>query len=398
MDGRHRVAVTGVGVVASCGVGRKAFWDGLFVEPPNGRELPIHDFDPRQWYDKRELRRVDRFAQLARAAALEAWEDGGEPEPDPPLGGVMIGTGFGGYLTLEEQMRISMTEGEEYTNRFAIPMVMPNAAAAEVSIKLGWQGPCEAITTACATGTHNIAAGARLIEDGRCDVVLAGSTEGAMARTAVYGFARLTALSTSGVSRPFDARRDGFVFSEGSGVLLLERLDHAKARGAHIYALLLGSGSTADGLHITAPNPDGASAAECMRRALAAAGVSPEQVSHVNAHGTSTTNNDEAEARAIRSVFGSHRVPVTSTKGAHGHALGAAGSVEAVGCVLSLEHGIIPPTLGYGEPDPDLDIDVVAEPTPFEPGPILSNSFAFGGHNAALVFAPADWGREGGGA
>jgi 3-oxoacyl-[acyl-carrier-protein] synthase II len=385
---RVPVAVTGVGVVSVCGIGGDAFWKGLFDPPPIGRERRVEDFDASPYYKKSERRRVDRFAQFGVAASMMALDDGGDPEAAPERSGVVIGTGIGGLETLEAQIRILVEQGERYTVPYVIPMIMANAAAAETSMKLGWRGPCETITTACASGTHSIAAGARLIETDRCDVVLAGASEAPLAQTGVMGFARLTALSLSGTSRPFDAERDGFVISEGAAVLLLEREDRALARGAHVYARIAGAASTADAYHITKPQPAGSGAVDCMRLALDHAGVAPDEVAHVNAHGTSTEYNDAAEAVAIREVFGRHRVPVTSIKGATGHALGAGGAIEAASCVLAIENGVIPPTIGFTRLGDGLDIDVVATATPFLPGPVLSNSFAFGGHNGALVFTP----------
>lgn len=391
MHQRARVAVTGIGVIAPCGTGSKAFWAGLFHEPAPDRVRHVTDFDPADYYEKREIRRVDRFTQFAYAAAVLALEDSGAPDAVPERCGVVIGTGVGGICTTEDQMKIMIEEGERYTVPYVIPMMMPNAGAAETSMRLGWKGPCETVTTACAAGTHSIAAGARLIETGRCDAVLAGASEAPLARTGILGFARLTALSIEGRSRPFDRERDGFVIAEGAAVLLLERYDLARKRGAAIHAVLAGSASTADAFHITMPPPDGEGAVRCMRLALDDADVALEEVAYINAHGTSTEFNDIAEAAAIRSVFADHRVPVTSTKGATGHALGAGGAIEAAATCLSLGHGVIPPTLGFETPAEGLDIDVVGEARPFEPGPVLSNSFAFGGHNGALVFVPAEW-------
>ncbi|HEX5267004.1 MAG TPA: beta-ketoacyl-[acyl-carrier-protein] synthase family protein, partial [Acidimicrobiales bacterium] len=233
--------------------------------------------------------------------------------------------------------------------------------------------------------------GARLVASGRCDVVLAGGSEAAITGTSLAGFGNMTALSGLGISRPFDAERDGFVIAEGAAVLVLEELERARARGAHIYALVAGSASTADAYHITAPSPGGTGAATCMELALEDAGVTPDAVRHINAHGTSTPLNDAAEAEAITKVFGSPGPPVTSTKGVTGHALGAAGAIEAVAVALSIDRRLIPPTSGYEHPDPSIQLDVVAgEPRAWEPGPALSNSFGFGGHNGCLVLVPAD--------
>jgi 3-oxoacyl-[acyl-carrier-protein] synthase II len=389
---RRRVAVTGVGVVACCGIGADAFWDGLLGEPPDGERRAVVDFDPTDWFDNpKEARRTDRFAQFAFAAAAQALAQSGEPSGDPIKKGVWVGTGVGGLITIEEQILVLHDKGARRVSPFLVPMMMPNAAAAGISMRYGWQGPCETTVTACAAGTHSIANGARLIRDGRCDAVVAGSSEAAMTPTGIAGFTNMTALSSSGVSRPFDVRRDGFVMAEGGAVLVLEEWAAAERRGAAILAEVLGGASTADAHHITAPSPGGSGAVTCMELALADAEIDAADVCHINAHGTSTPLNDAAEAEAIAKVFGSPGPPVTSIKGITGHALAAAGALEAVSVVLSMVNRQIPPTSGYGEPDPELAaIDVVhGEPRTWEPGPTLSNSFGFGGHNGCLVFAPA---------
>jgi 3-oxoacyl-[acyl-carrier-protein] synthase II len=272
-----------------------------------------------------------------------------------------------------------------------IPMLMPNAAAARVSMRYGFRGPCETTVTACAAGTHSIGNAARLIFTGRCDAVVTGGTESSITTTGVAGFENMTALSTSGVSRPFDKDRDGFVMAEGAGVLVLEELEHARARGAVPLAEVLGSASTADAHHITAPSPGGSGAVTCMELALADAGINPEDVVQVNAHGTSTPLNDAAEAEAIVKVFGTKGPAVTSIKGVTGHSLGAAGALEAAAVVLSMQHGHIPPTANHVAAEDDLaPIDVVTgEGRDWTPGPTLSNSFGFGGHNGCVVFGPA---------
>jgi 3-oxoacyl-[acyl-carrier-protein] synthase II len=274
-------------------------------------------------------------------------------------------------------------------------MMMGNAGAAAISIRFGVRGPCETVVTACASATHAIGNAFRLVGDGRCDAVITGGAEAAISRAGglepigITAFANMTALSTSGHSRPFDRRRDGFVIAEGGGAIILEELGHAIARGAHIYAEVLGAGSTADAYHITAPAPGGEGAVACMELALADAGIAPESVAHINGHGTSTPLNDLAEAEAIEKVFGLPGPPVTSIKGVTGHSLGAAGALEAVASVLSIERGLIPPTAGLEEQDPEIHLDIVTgPPRAFDPGPVLSNSFGFGGHNGCLVFGP----------
>ncbi|MHB1930049.1 MAG: beta-ketoacyl-[acyl-carrier-protein] synthase family protein, partial [Acidimicrobiales bacterium] len=315
--------------------------------------------------------------------------------------GVVIGTGIGGITTFEEQHTALMERGARRVSPFLVPMMMGNRGAADVSMRYGFRGPCEATVTACAAGTHSVANGARLVATGRCDVVLAGSAEAAMTPLSLAGFANMTALSTSGISRPFDARRDGFVMGEGGAVLVLEDMDRAIARGAHVYAELAGAASNADAYHITAPSPEGAGAVACMDQALADADLSPERVTHVNAHGTSTPKNDAAVAEAMAKVFGAPGPAVTSIKGITGHSLGAAGSLEAVALALTFEHRLIPPTVGWEVPDPEIHLDLVTgEAREWEPGPALSNSFGFGGHNGTLVMvpAPARAGGRGGGA
>jgi len=389
MAGR-RVAVTGIGALARCGIGAEAFWQGLLEPAPEGSRA-IDDFDPDPYFDNvKESRRTDRFAQFALAVAQMALEQAGEITADPLRRGVIFGTGVGGLNTLEEQIWTYHEKGPRRVSPFLVPMMMSNAGAASISMRHGWQGPCETTVTACAAGTHSVANAARLIAYGRCDAVITGSAEAAMTPVGIQGFSNMTALSTSGVSRPFDVRRDGFVIAEGAGALILEDWDTAVARGATILAEVLGGASTADAHHITAPSPGGAGAIAAMELAMAEAGITPADVAQINAHGTSTPLNDAAEAEAISKVFGQPGPPVTSIKGVTGHSLGAAGALEAVAVVQSMLHGVIPPTAGYGEPDPDLaTIDIVTEARPWTPGPTLSNSFGFGGHNGCLVIAPA---------
>jgi 3-oxoacyl-[acyl-carrier-protein] synthase II len=387
----RRVAVTGIGVVAACGIGRDAFWTGLLAEPAPGVRR-IEGFDATELFGAKEVRRVDRFSQFTVAAAEEALADAGGREAlvvDPDRTGVMIGTGVGGLETLEGQIQVRIEKGPRRVSPFLVPMMMANAGAATVSMRFGFRGPCETTVTACAAGTHSIGNAARLIATGRCDVVLAGAAEAPLTETGIVGFNNMTALSTSGVSKPFDATRDGFVIAEGGAVLVLEEWDRAVARGAHIYAELAGAASNADAHHITAPSPGGSGAATCMELAIADAELSVGDIVHINAHGTSTALNDAAEAEAISKVFGTPGPAVTSTKGVTGHPLGAAGALEAVAVVLSIAHRQIPPTAGLTQPDPDIHLDLVmAGPRDWEPGPTLSNSFGFGGHNGCLVILP----------
>jgi len=386
----RRVVVTGIGVLSPAGTGHDAFWKGLQTPPPDRRERSVDDFDPTPWMSPKEARHVDRFTQLAVAAAAMALEASGAPDVDLGRAGVCLGTGIGGVGTLETQVGVLAARGPKRVSPFTIPMVMPNAGAASVSLRLGWRGPCETLTTACAAGTHSVAAGARMVADGRCEAVLAGGAESSMTPTTVAAFTTMTALSRTGLSRPFDVGRDGFCIAEGAAVLLLEERSAALGRGATVYGEVLGAASTCDAHHITAPAPGGTGAADCMRLALHDAGLSPGDIASVNAHGTSTPLNDAAEAQAVTAVFGPYAVPVTSIKGVTGHGLGAAGALEAAAVLLSFARRELPPTMGTEHVDPALEVDVVVDrPRAFRPGPSLSNSFGFGGHNGSLVLGPA---------
>jgi 3-oxoacyl-[acyl-carrier-protein] synthase II len=390
MRGDRRVAVSGLGVVAPCGTGRDAFWAGLLATPAAG-ERRIGDFDPTPFFDNpKAARRADRFTQLALAAATQALDQAGDVGGDPGRRGVLIGTGVGGLHTIEEQILVHHEKGPRRVSPFLVPMMMANAAAASLSMRYGWQGPCETTVTACAAGTHAIGNAARLIATGRCDAMLTGGSEAAMTPVGVQGFTNMSALSSSGVSRPFDVDRDGFVMAEGAALLVLEEWAYAQARGATIIGEILGAASNADAHHITAPSPGGSGAVACMELALDDAGLTPGAIGHINAHGTSTPLNDAAEAEAIVKLFGTPGPPVTSTKGVTGHALGAAGALEAAAVLLAIEHALVPPTSGCATLDPDLaPIDVVrGSPRRWSPAPALSNSFGFGGHNGCLVIGP----------
>ena len=385
----RRVVVTGIGVVSPAGTGLDAFWKGLQVLPEPARERRVEDFDPSPWLSGKQARHLDRFTHFAVAAAQMALDDCGDLlDVDPSRAGVQLGTGIGGVGTLETQVGVLAARGPGRVSPFTIPMVMPNAGAAAVSLRYGFQGPSETLTTACAAGTHSVSAGARMVADGRCDVVLAGGAESSMTPTTVAAFTIMTALSKTGLSRPFDSGRDGFCIAEGAAVLVLEDRDAALARGARIYGEVLGAASTCDAHHITAPSPGGAGAAACMRLALEDAELQAADVRAVNAHGTSTPLNDAAEAAAVATVFGAGAVPVSSIKGVTGHGLGAAGALEAASVLLSFVHRELPPTMGTTEVDPALEVDVVLEPRAWEPGPTISNSFGFGGHNGSLVLGP----------
>ena len=389
----RRVAVTGLGVVAPCGIGRDAFWQGLLGPGlvDAGRLTTIEDWDPSPWYDSpKDARRADRSEQYAIAAATEALEQSGRPAADPGRIGTIFGTGVGGIHTLEEQIVVRLDKGERRVSPFLVPMMMANAPGANVSMRFDLRGPNETLSTACAAGTHALGYAARLIAWGLADAVVAGGTEYAGTPTSLASFGNMTALSSTGTSRPFDAARDGFVMGEGAAVLVLEEWDSAVARGAHIIAEILGAASNADAHHITAPSPGGVGAISCMRLALADAGLEPAEIKQVNAHGTSTPLNDAAEAAAVSEVFGPGAVPIVSTKGVTGHALGAAGALEAAAVLLSMEHRLIPPTANTVDVDPEMTVDVVTgEARPWDPGPTMSNNFGFGGHNGSIIIGPA---------
>jgi len=385
----RRVVVTGLGVVSPVGIGLTAFWQGLHTQPARRQQRSVEDFDPSPWLAAKQARHLDRFTQFAIAAADLALADaGGLSAGDPARAGVQLGTGIGGVGTLETQVGVLAERGPRRVSPFTIPMVMPNAGAAAVSMRHGLTGPSETLTTACAAGTHSVSAGARMVADGRCDVVLAGGAESSMTPTTVAAFTVMTALSPTGLSRPFDVDRDGFCIAEGAAVLVLEERDAALARGAQPYGEVLGAASTCDAHHVTAPSPGGAGAASCMRLALQDAELAPSDIRAVNAHGTSTPLNDAAEAQALAAVFGPSAVPVSSIKGVTGHGLGAAGALEAAAVLLSFRHRQLPPTMGTTAVDPALQIDVVLEPRRWKPGPTISNSFGFGGHNGSLVLGP----------
>ncbi len=399
----RRVVVTGVGVVAPSGMnGAQRFWQGLLTPHEPARERPVQDdFGLDQWLDRRDAKRLDRFAHFAVAAAGEALEDAGlggigrdgdalgDVSPyDATRAAVVVGTGMGGLPAFEANVTARLERGERRVSPFTIPMTMANSPAGAVSLRWGLRGACECVATACAAGTHAIAAAARAVAYGNADLAVAGGAEACISPTAVAGFANMTALSKTGVSRPFDIARDGFCIGEGAAVLVLEPLEEAMGRGVTPYMEVLGAASTADAHHVTAPHPEGAGAVACMRAALADAEVDPREVVHVNAHGTSTPLNDAAEATAVRAVLAGGRPAVTSIKGVTGHPLGAAGAIEAVSVALSMRHRLLPPTAGTQDVDPSSGVDVVTEARPWTPGVTLSNSFGFGGHNGTLVLGP----------
>lgn len=404
-QGRPRVVVTGRGLCTPAGQSVDALWSALL----DGKSLAgpvtlfdaadhrvsiaceVRDFDPESVVGVKEARRTDRVALFALAAAGQALAEAGDLQTDPARVAVVAGSGIGGIRTLEDQVALYTERGPDRVSPFLVPMMMPNAAAATIAIHHGFTGPNLAVATACATGANAIGEGFRLIRDGRADVVVCGGTEACVSPVALAAFARMGALSknpdAAGASRPFDVDRDGFVMGEGAGFVVLESLEHAAARSARSYGEVLGYAANCDAHHITAPRPDGAGAVACIEAALADAGVDAAQIGHVNAHGTSTPYNDAAEAEALAKVFGSGAVPVTSIKGVTGHLIGAAGAVEAIATLLSVEQGVVPTVANFASTD--LPVDVVAgEPRSIERRAALSTSFAFGGHNAALVFGP----------
>ncbi len=392
MSLRRRVAITGYGVVAPCGIGKAAFWQGLLGPGVSDRKtIELADWDPLPYFDNpKEARRADRVEQFALAAAAEAFEHAGRPDVAPERFGTIFASGIGGLITLEENVQVRLEKGERRVSPFLIPMLMANASGAAISMRYGLQGPNETIVTACAASSHAIGYAARLISWGMVDAVVTGGSEACITPTGVAGFTNMTALSSSGVSMPFDVKRDGFVMGEGAAVFMLEVYEDAVARGATIVGEILGAGSNADAHHITAPSPGGTGAIRCMRLALDDAGLTPADIVQINAHGTSTPMNDAAEAEAVAAVFAGSLPPMTSTKGVTGHALGAAGALEAAALLLSMEHGLIPPTANTTEVLDGAPTNIVTgAPRPWTPGPTMSNNFGFGGHNGSLIFGPA---------
>jgi 3-oxoacyl-[acyl-carrier-protein] synthase II len=396
-----QVALTGLGLRSPAGHTPAAFWETLLRARPAARlhtfdaarrvryaACPITDFRPDGYLTPKEARRADRSAQLALCAATDAIRDAGGLAAPPRRRAVVTGTGYGGVITQEDGLG---SPGSLYA-----PSLMHNAGAFWITARHDITGPSLSISTACASGAHAIGEGLQLIRSGAADVVVAGGHDAPLTITTALAFDRARALAIgyddpATASRPFDAHRLGFVLAEGAAFLVLERLDAARARGARVYARLVGYGRTSDAYHLTAPHPDGAGARACIEQALADAGARPGDVAHVNAHGTGTELNDLAEARALAAVFGPGAVPVTAPKGVLGHALGAAGALEAVAAALTVAEGLAPPTANLTRRDERCELDVVAgEPRKLGDGPVISNSFAFGGHNACLVLMGAE--------
>ena len=404
---RKRVVITGVGVITPIGSGKDKFWNAL-MEGKSGVELvtrfdtsefktkigaEIRDFDPEDYgITPKDAKRMDLFTQYGVAAASLAIEDSGlELGAYNDRVGTMIGTGIGGLMTLEEEKKkLVESKNPSRVSPFLIPMMMPNAINAYVSIihKLTGTSPCPA--NACATGSYALIYASKDIALGDFDVIVSGGSEAILTEIAASSFANMKALSRNnenpkGACRPFDKDRNGFVIGEGAGVMVLESLEHALNRNAKIYAELVGYATNTDAYHITAPDPGARMVKKAILDSLNMAGLEPREVDYINAHGTSTKLNDAAEALAIREVFGDYRVPVSSTKSMIGHLIGAAGSVEAVTCALAIEKQIIPPTINYETRDPDVDLNVITEPTPADLNVVMNNSFGFGGHNAVMV-------------
>ena len=396
------VVITGVGAVTPLGVGARTLherWTAGNSGIQDG-EAPCADFDPTDHMSAKQARRADRSTQLAIAAGTEAladagWEDG--LPYDPELIGCVLGTGIGGIATLENNHDQLRDEGPNSVSPLAVPLMMSNAGSAALSLQHDLRGPVFSVVSACAAGSHAIGTALRMIQHGEAEAVVTGAAEAPLTPLSRACFEKMGAISPSGVSRPFDARRDGFVMGEGSGIIVLESGDAARARGAKILGTLRGYGSTGDAHHITAPHSEGRGGARAMQVALRDAGVDPDEVDYINAHGTSTQLNDRAETMALKTVFGDRagKVPVSSTKSAIGHLLGAAGAVEAVATVLALRDRVAPPTIGWEEADEGLDLDYVpgsARAIEMDNGraPVaLSNSFGFGGHNASLCLEAA---------
>jgi 3-oxoacyl-[acyl-carrier-protein] synthase II len=391
MDG---IVITGRGVVSPVASGVDPFFDGLLGMQGGISDEGIApcDFDPETAMTPKEARRTDRFAQLAIAAADQAADEAGLiGEVDPRRVGVIVGTGVGGLTTLQRECTTWLAEGDRAVSPLFVPMMMPNAASGQIAMRRGLHGPGFSIASACSTGAHSIGEAARMIARGEVDAMIAGGTEAALVGLCIAAFRRMGALSRVGESRPFDTRRDGFVMGEGSAILVLEREEHARARGAQIFARVSGYGASNDAFHITQPEENGRGAVEAMTAALRDADVDPADVGYVNAHGTSTPINDRVETLALRKVFNDDGPPVSSCKGAVGHTLGAAGAIEALACVEALRRGALPPTLGLEDIDPECEADHIAG-APREAPDLkvaLSNSFAFGGQNATLVLQAA---------
>jgi 3-oxoacyl-[acyl-carrier-protein] synthase II len=415
--GDHRVVITGMGIICPLGNDVESTWEGL-LKGKNGVgpitrfdasslksqfAAEVKDFDPIALFGPREARRMDRGTQFAMTAAMEAIKDSGLDLSTVNCDriGVVLGSGIGGLESLVDQAYQAHEKGEEWVSPHMVPMMLPDTSPAKIAIEWGLRGPNMNIATACASGNNAIGESAAMIRRGAADVMVTGGAEAGIVKLSIAGFANMGALSQRNhdplhASRPFDKDRDGFVAGEGAGILVLESEEHALSRGAHIYAEMKGYAATADAYHVTAPPEDGRGAAAAMKTAMEDAGVSPKSIDYLNAHGTSTPLNDKSETKAIKTVFGeaAYDLPISSTKSMTGHLFGAAGAIEAVFSVKTIETGWIPPTINYEIPDPECDLDYVPnEARQQEVSLVLSNSFGFGGHNACLVLGRYDNGR-----
>lgn len=406
---KRRVVVTGIGAVTPLGNDAETTWKNIIegvsgigpVTRLNADDFPakvaaeVKEFNVENFIDKKDARKMDRFTHYAVAASLMAVKDSGLEITDEnaPRVGVWIGSGIGGMETFEQQHETFMNRGYRRVSPFFVPMMIPDMATGQVSITLGARGFNSCTVTACATGTNSIGDAFKVIQRGDADAMVTGGAEAPITKMSFAGFCANTALSTNQdpqkASRPFDKNRDGFVMGEGAGIVVLEELEHALARGAKIYAEIVGYGATGDAYHITAPAPEGEGGARAMKMALDDAGLAPEEVGYINAHGTSTEYNDKFETMAIKNVFGEHayKLAVSSTKSMTGHLLGAAGGIEAIFTVLALKEGVLPPTINLETPDPDCDLDYVPnEARRNQVSAAISNSLGFGGHNATIAF------------
>lgn len=406
---KKRVVVTGLGVISSIGTGVEAFEDSLFsgkcgigpISYFNVDEFPskiagqVKDYEAEDYFSKKEARRSDKFVQFALIAAREAVRDSGLnlEKLNRERAGVYIGSGTGGLWTIEEQLKVLFEKGPRGVSPFVIPMIIINMASGQIGIEFGFKGPNSACVTACASGSHSIGDASRIIQRGEADVMIAGGAEAGITLLSLAGFSKAKAVSTRNddparASRPFDLKRDGFVLSEGAGIIVLEELNHAISRKAKIYAEIVGYGMTGDAYHVTALAPGGEGGVRAMKAALNDADIPPSRIDYINAHGTSTPLNDKEETQAIKTVFGeeAYKIPISSTKSMTGHSLGASGGLELVATCLMIRKKMIHPTINYEYPDPDCDLDYVPnEPREKEIRYALSNSFGFGGHNAVLI-------------
>lgn len=415
---RRRVVITGLGVISPVGIGKDIFWENIkkgksgisriskfsVDDFPTKIAGEVKDFNPEDFIDKREARRLDRFSQFAIAATKLALEDSGwnPTEEEKENTAVIVTSGIGGFETLENQFRTLFEKGPNRISPFLIPMVIINIASGNISIFFGFKGPNYSPVSACASSAHAIGIGYRLVSSGEADFAIVGGSEASITPMGIAGFCALQALSTRNdepekASRPFDAKRDGFVMGEGAGILILEELNHALDRGARIYAEIVGFGASDDAYHITAPDPEGNGAVLSMKRAIKDANIRPEEINYINAHGTSTKLNDKIETLAIKKVFGeyAYKIPVSSTKSMIGHLLGATASVESIATVLSIYEGILHPTINYEEKDPECDLDYVPNVArKWDVKYALKNSSGFGGQNATLIFKKYEDGKK----